>query len=86
MKHYCKEASQLMSDRFDRELSLTERLRLRLHLLICGMCRNYASNLSLLNRMFATIRKRADEQGTCLPEKARQRIEENLIRAMHSNR
>lgn len=34
----CKEATQLMSQGLDRHLSFRERLRLRLHLLICRGC------------------------------------------------
>ena len=84
MNHYCKEASHLVSDAFERELKFTERLRLRLHLLICRMCRNHVSSVSFMNQLFEKIRSQADEQGTCLPEKARQRIQEKLNQAMQS--
>ena len=35
----CKEATQLMSQRLDRELPAAQRLGLWLHLLICRGCR-----------------------------------------------
>ena len=36
----CKEAPQMLSDGMDRPLRSGERLRLRLHLLMCHGCRN----------------------------------------------
>ena len=78
MNHYCKEASHLVSDSFERELKFTERLRLKLHLMICGMCRNHASSISFMNRLFEGLRAQADEKGLCLPEKARQQIQLKL--------
>lgn len=44
----CKQVSHLLSEAQDRELALTERLPLRLHLLICEGCRNYGKQLDLL--------------------------------------
>jgi predicted anti-sigma-YlaC factor YlaD len=85
MNHYCKEASHLVSDSFERELKFTERLRLKLHLMICGMCRNHASSVAFMERLFEGLRTQVDEKGACLPEKARQRIQENLNQAMHSD-
>lgn len=84
MRHYCKEASHLASDAFERELKFTERLRLRLHLLMCGMCRDHVSSIKFMNRLFEKMRSQADEKGVCLPEKARHRIEENISKAIQS--
>ena len=81
MNHFCREASQLQSDEFERELTLSERFRLRIHLLICGACRNYADNLHLLNSFFHRHRKQTEEdQNITLPENDRERIRESLQR------
>jgi len=82
MKHFCKEASQLASDAFERNLSFVEHVRLRLHLLICGMCRNYASNLSLLHRTFSGIRHQTEKKA-CLSDEGRKHIEKALKQATH---
>jgi predicted anti-sigma-YlaC factor YlaD len=74
MKHFCKEASQLASDAFERDLTFAERFRLRLHLTICSMCRNYAANLTLLNRIFSAMRHHADKRKVCLPDQKREDI------------
>ncbi|MES0372337.1 MAG: zf-HC2 domain-containing protein [Mariprofundaceae bacterium] len=83
MKHFCKEASQLASDLFERNLTFVERLRLRMHLAICDMCRNYSSNLSLLNNIFSGTRDQAKEDETCLSDEDRKQIEIALDQAAH---
>ena len=44
----CKEATQLVSKMQDQGLSLGERLRLRLHLLICAACARFERQMRLL--------------------------------------
>ena len=44
----CKQASELMSQQQDRALGPVERLRLRLHLLICERCRRVERHLEFL--------------------------------------
>jgi len=86
MNHFCKEASKLQSDEFERELTLSERFRLRIHLLICGACSNYADNLKHLNSFFHGLRKQTEEdENITLPESDRKRIQEALKKASDSN-
>jgi hypothetical protein len=54
----CKQTSELMSQGQDRELGLVERLRLRLHLLICKRCRRVEQQFGLLR---AAIRRCRDD-------------------------
>lgn len=46
----CKEAHRLSSEALDRELSLVERTRLRLHLLVCTACDNMNGQMNLIRR------------------------------------
>lgn len=46
----CKEATRLMSQSQDRELSLGERAALKLHLAICRGCRAVSDQLEFLRR------------------------------------
>ena len=50
MKITCKEATQLVSQGLDRELSGWERLRLRVHLAICDGCTNFKKQMDFLRR------------------------------------
>lgn len=47
----CKEAGRLISEGLDRELDLTQRAGLRLHLLMCTACSRVKSQLALLHRI-----------------------------------
>ena len=74
MNHYCHEASRLISDGYERELGMGERLRLRLHLWMCGACSNYRFNMQLMNRLLSNMRMHADAYAPCLSEQERQSI------------
>ena len=71
----CKEASRLASEGLDRKLSLTERLELRAHLLICGACRRYRRQLLALARL---VKERGADgiasSGEVLSKEARDKI------------
>jgi hypothetical protein len=54
----CKDASELLSQGQDRRLGLGERLRLRLHLLICQGCSNFGRQLVILR---TAIRRYRDD-------------------------
>lgn len=44
----CKDATRRMSEAEDRELGLSERLELGMHLALCKGCRNYQQHLHVL--------------------------------------
>jgi predicted anti-sigma-YlaC factor YlaD len=44
--HSCKRAAQLLSQRLDEPLGAIDELKLRLHLSLCGNCRNVEKQLS----------------------------------------
>lgn len=56
----CKEVTHLLSEAQDRELSVTEKLPLRMHLLMCQGCRNFKQQMSFLrlaSRNYTSERK-----------------------------
>ena len=53
----CKEATRLLSQAQDRELSLREQVALRVHLAICRGCRAFSGQLAFLRR---AVRRLAD--------------------------
>lgn len=57
----CKEVTRLMSEGFERGLTLRERLTLRMHTMMCTGCTNYGKHLAFLRR--ATQRLRDGEAG-----------------------
>lgn len=55
MKLSCKEASRLLSQSLDRDLTFGEHARLRLHLTLCDACRNFNQQLKQLRRAVARL-------------------------------
>jgi hypothetical protein len=79
----CREASELISQRFERRLSWRERFGLRLHLLICDACTRFARQMRWLQaaaRRFG-LKYAGEESAARLPEVARRRIGEALERS-----
>jgi hypothetical protein len=52
----CKDASRLLSQRQDRALVPLERIRLRLHLLVCDACRRFGAQLVFMRRAMRRYR------------------------------
>lgn len=63
----CEEAARLCSESLDRRLTLRERVRMRLHFLLCYFCRRYHAHLRCLHN---GLRRAEDQIGqdreTCL--------------------
>jgi len=57
----CKRATELMSLRLDRELTMVEKSSLRLHLTICRYCRRCEKQIEILHRI--TAGRREDKDG-----------------------
>ena len=50
LKPTCREVHRLISDKLDRELSITERVRMRLHLMVCDICANFNRQMGLIRQ------------------------------------
>jgi predicted anti-sigma-YlaC factor YlaD len=61
LKPTCREVHRLTSEGLDRELSLVERARMRLHLLVCTACRNFNGQMDLLRRAMRRMASGEDE-------------------------
>lgn len=46
----CREVHRLVSEGLDRDLSLVERTRMRLHLMVCDACTRFNGQMSLLRQ------------------------------------
>lgn len=51
----CKETTYLISQSFDRELSFGERLRIKMHLLMCRFCSRFNKQLRLIRALTNSI-------------------------------
>ncbi|MEN8180251.1 MAG: zf-HC2 domain-containing protein [Pseudomonadota bacterium] len=82
----CKDASHLISEGQDRNLSLRERIGLRLHLWMCDSCRLFEKQMGqlrqALRRGWAHGELPTDKQ---LPTDAQERIRLALKKHSHDN-
>ncbi len=62
MMRTCKEVSALLIAREDRELPLTERAALRLHLAICKTCPNFERQVLTMRNAMKQWRNYAGEE------------------------
>jgi Putative zinc-finger len=51
----CREASRLISESMDRELSRREKWALRLHTILCAACRRFAQQVTLIRQVIANM-------------------------------
>lgn len=63
LKPTCKEVHQLTSESLDRELTVVERSRVRLHLLVCKACRNFTDQMELLRKAMRRMAPDSDKDG-----------------------
>jgi len=54
----CRDAARLSSQKMDRDLSLGERVSLRVHLAICNGCTNFEKQLAFLRTAVALAKER----------------------------
>ncbi len=78
----CKEVSHLVSESLDRQLPLVQRLRVRLHLLMCRFCSRFRQQTLFLRdaarRYLRAIEETETGPGTALSPEARERIKRSL--------
>lgn len=76
----CKEVAKLLSDSMEHELSLWQKISMRTHLMMCGMCRSYRRQLLALRKIlegYSAI-ENPEARGLRLAEHTRERIKRIL--------
>lgn len=82
----CRQASQLLSQSRERVLPLRQRLGLRLHLLLCDACRQFASQLKQLRRAARQFGARIEnDERLRLSKNARGRIAQAMQQQVSTN-
>lgn len=70
IKPTCKEVHRLVSERLDRNLTLTERARVRLHLLACDACTRFSRQMALIRSAMRQLAPLADDSTPVTPAPA----------------
>ncbi|MBI1310073.1 zf-HC2 domain-containing protein [bacterium] len=73
----CKEVTRLVSESFDRQLTLRERFGLRLHTMMCGTCHLFRQLQERIYEAIILCGRRDSSESTepPLPDEARTRID-----------
>jgi hypothetical protein len=76
----CQETVEMISQSMERQLTLSERIKMKLHLWICAWCQWYLEHLCLIRDVArAKVVESPDlSSGPALSEEARERIRRNL--------
>jgi len=75
----CREATELIGRSLQTRLGIRERVKVRLHLLVCNACRNYLSNLKFMKEVFEDpLLSDAATAEDALSDEARERIARSL--------
>jgi hypothetical protein len=80
----CKEVSRLVSDSLDRELSIWQRMQVRMHLMMCRFCSRFRRQTLFLRdaarRYLAAGEEETPRGAAALSLDARERIKRSLLR------
>ncbi len=72
----CNEAAHVCDKSQYKEASLSEKLKLKLHLLLCGLCRNHAHRNTKLSQTLKSCKVKT------LPPQAKMKIETDFQEAL----
>ena len=57
----CQQATRLISESQDRALSLSEKMALKMHVLMCAGCKNFSLQIPFLSQAMKAYAKGVDE-------------------------
>lgn len=62
----CKESTFLISKKQQDKLSMSEKMKLQFHLMMCKYCRRFADQISFIQKAIKRLREKIEAQGTKL--------------------
>jgi len=75
MKRGCEKVSRLVSERFERKLTVRERFNLIIHFAMCAACKHYSQNMIKLHKVLSM---KQDSRDFKLPERKKAEISNTL--------
>jgi len=81
----CKDMTKLISDSLERKISFRQRMELRLHIMMCGMCRRFRTNIIELRKRVRGSKfllDQAEVTAARMPQAAKARLEEAIKRQL----
>lgn len=77
----CRSAYELCNEQMDRELKKSESIRLRIHLMMCGLCSHLPAQFAAMRELIQATCEHEHEGESCsesLSEEARTKISDHL--------
>jgi len=74
----CRDVARLASEATVHELPWGKRLSMRMHMVLCSVCRKTVRNMGLLRSFLDKLSDPESIPATPLPDDARERIKRNL--------
>ncbi len=81
----CKDMTKLISDSLEGKLSVRQRMELWLHIMMCGMCRRFRSNIIELRKRVRESKAFLDQADTVsspMPSATKARFEDAIKRQL----
>lgn len=81
----CKDMTKLISDSLEGKISVRQRMELWLHIMMCGMCRRFRSNIIELRKRVRgskALLDQADAVPVAIPPATKARLEEAIKRQL----
>lgn len=81
----CKDMTKLISDSLETKISVRRQFELWLHIIMCGMCRRFRSNIIMLRQRVRNSKASLDQVAippSSMPPAAMARLEEAVKRQL----
>jgi len=80
LKVSCEDISPLISESMDHRVALEKRLRIKFHLLICGACQCYKTQMDIIKNLAKKIGSEDIElkKGSALRPETKEKIKQSL--------
>ena len=81
----CKDMTKLISDSLEGKLSVRQRMELWLHIMMCGMCRRFRSNIIELRKRVRgskALLDQADTVSSSMPSATKARLADAIKRQL----
>ena len=84
MRHWifsCKQITGMISESMDRKLSLSQRIGIRFHLMMCKLCTRYQKQLLFMREVLHSSRESSESNtaSSGLSPEGRKRIKSDLL-------
>lgn len=81
----CKDIAKLLSDSLEKELPWRQRVEIRLHLMICYVCRRYWKQLRFLHKCITNYYDKKLGEDCVLSQESKKKMQEKMAEAMRCN-